>query len=49
MQVQRGVEIDIPAGVNEGLTIQIQGEGSLDKKRQVPTCVIFFMKFIGHS
>lgn len=33
LQVTRSVKIDIPAGVNEGFTIQVQGEGSLDKKR----------------
>ncbi|XP_020257172.1 uncharacterized protein LOC109833776 [Asparagus officinalis] len=33
VQVKRSVEINIPAGVNEGFTIQIQGEGSFDKKR----------------
>lgn len=32
--MKKSVEIDIPAGVNEGFTIQIQGEGSFDKKKQ---------------
>ncbi|KAJ0974939.1 hypothetical protein J5N97_016904 [Dioscorea zingiberensis] len=33
LQAKRSVIVDIPAGVNDGLTIQIQGEGCIDKKR----------------
>lgn len=29
----RSIKVDIPAGVNDGYTIQINGEGSYDKKR----------------
>lgn len=33
VQMNRRIEIDIPAGINEGSTIQIKGEGSFDKRR----------------
>ncbi|XP_058080041.1 uncharacterized protein LOC131228193 isoform X2 [Magnolia sinica] len=33
IQTKRNLKIDIPAGVNDGVTMQIQGEGSFDKRR----------------
>ncbi|KAM0983082.1 hypothetical protein ACFX2J_015796 [Malus domestica] len=33
VQSKRAMSISIPAGVNDGATMQIQGEGNLDKKR----------------
>ncbi|KAJ7975267.1 Chaperone protein DnaJ [Quillaja saponaria] len=33
VQSKRKIEVVIPPGINNGATVQIQGEGSLDKKR----------------
>lgn len=35
LQIKRSVKIDIPAGVGDGFTIQIQGQGSSDRKRGI--------------
>ncbi|CAD5169225.1 unnamed protein product [Musa acuminata subsp. malaccensis] len=39
----RSIKVDIPAGVNDGYTIQINGEGSYDKKRGVVGNVYLFL------
>ncbi|ESW24661.1 hypothetical protein PHAVU_004G149000 [Phaseolus vulgaris] len=35
VQSKQTIEVDIPAGVNDGDTMQIQGQGNFDKKRQI--------------
>ncbi|KAK8933274.1 Chaperone protein dnaJ 2 [Platanthera zijinensis] len=35
LQIKRFVKIDVPAGVGDGYTIQIQGQGSSDRKRGI--------------
>ncbi|XP_052722962.1 uncharacterized protein LOC108344043 isoform X3 [Vigna angularis] len=35
VQSKETIEVDIPAGVNDGDTMQIQGQGNFDKKRQI--------------
>ncbi|CAJ1952108.1 unnamed protein product [Sphenostylis stenocarpa] len=35
VQSKQTMEVDIPAGVNDGDTMQIQGQGNFDKKRQI--------------
>ncbi|CAL9090581.1 unnamed protein product [Musa acuminata var. zebrina] len=39
----RSIKVDVPAGVNDGYTIQINGEGSYDKKRGVVGNVYLFL------
>lgn len=33
VQVHGKVKVDVPAGISEGSTIQIEGEGNVDSKR----------------
>lgn len=35
VQSKRSMKLDIPPGVNNGSTMQIQGEGNFDKRRCV--------------
>ncbi|ERM94142.1 hypothetical protein AMTR_s00010p00155930 [Amborella trichopoda] len=33
VQLKRTIKVEVPAGVSDGMTIQVQGEGHFDKKR----------------
>ncbi|WOL14185.1 hypothetical protein Cni_G22965 [Canna indica] len=43
VQAKKSIKVDIPAGVNDGFTIQIKGEGSYDKKRGIVGDVYIFL------
>ncbi|XP_072989584.1 uncharacterized protein [Typha latifolia] len=43
VQAKRSVRVDIPAGVDDGFTVQIQGEGSIDKKRGIMGDIYLFI------
>ncbi|KAG6485721.1 chaperone protein DnaJ-like isoform X1 [Zingiber officinale] len=43
IQVQKSIRVDLPAGVNDGYTVQIKGEGNYDKKRNVVGDVYLFL------
>ncbi|XP_073110394.1 uncharacterized protein [Elaeis guineensis] len=44
VQAKRCIRVDIPAGVNDGYTIQVQGEGSIDKKRGIAGDLYLFIQ-----
>jgi DnaJ-class molecular chaperone len=46
VQLKRNMKVVIPPGVSDGATMQIQGEGNLNKKRCDQLKIFYFILFI---